>query len=99
MQEITMPPKPSWQIRRSGVAQRDGSQRWDDAYQLLLGSAPASASGLAPMPVATSEENPYDGSSALCARLDQSATTAPDDCAADRLPAGAGRDPAQLASP
>ena len=94
-----MPPKPSWQIRRSGVAQRDGSQRWDDAYQLLLGWATASASGLPPMPVSPSEETPDDGSSTLCASLDQSATTAPDDCAADRLPAGAGRDPARLASP
>lgn len=74
-----MKPQPSWQIRRSGIAQRDGSQRWDHAYQLLLrwattsmGVGPSLASSLDP------EENRYDGSGLVCSSLHQSATPATD---------------------
>ncbi len=31
-----MKSKPSWQVRRTGITQRDGRRRWDEAYQLLL---------------------------------------------------------------
>jgi hypothetical protein len=74
-----MKPKPSWQIRRSGVTQRDGSQRWDQAYQQLLRWASASEAGTPGMPVYTTEEEPYDGSSSLCPSLHQPTTTAADD--------------------
>ena len=53
MQEETMRSKPFWQIRRNGVAQGNGSQQWDDAYQLLLRWATASEAGppLPPVPI------------------------------------------------
>jgi hypothetical protein len=74
-----MKPKPSWQIRRSGVTQRDGSQRWDQAYQLLLRWASASEAGTPETPIYTTEEEPHDGSGSLCPSLHQTATTVADD--------------------
>jgi hypothetical protein len=55
MQENTTHSTPSWQIKRSGVAQHDGSHRWDDAYQLLLRWVTAAEVAPPPLPVSTPE--------------------------------------------
>jgi hypothetical protein len=74
-----MPSKPSWQIRRSGIAQRDGYKRWDQAYQLLLCWATTSTDvGPPPAPISDPEEKPYDGSSLVCSGLHQPTTPATD---------------------
>ena len=73
-----MKSKPSWQVRRTGIAQRDGSRRWDEASQLLLPwTVETEGGGLSPL-VPSLEEAPH-GSGPLCPRLTQPATAAADD--------------------
>lgn len=72
-----MTSKPSWQVRRTGIARRDGRRRWDDAYQLLLHRAAETDVGRLSDLTPTKEEEP-DGSCPLCPCLDQPATTATD---------------------
>jgi len=75
-----MKSKPFWQIRRSGIAQRAGHKRWDQAYQLLLHWATTSTGvGPPPAPLSHTEEKPYDGSSLVCSGLHQPATAATND--------------------
>lgn len=73
-----MKSKPSWQVRRTGIAQRDGSRRWDEAYQRLLHwVVKTEGGGLSTLPHPL-EEEPH-GSGLICPRLNQSATAAADD--------------------
>ena len=58
--------KPFWQIRRSGVAQGDGSHRWDEAYQLLLRWATASEAESPLPPGPTPEEKRNTAKVTLC---------------------------------
>ena len=73
-----MKSKPSWQVRRTGIAQRDGRRRWDEAYQLLLHWAVETEGGDLSTLAHPLEEEPH-GSSSLCPRLNQPTTAAADD--------------------
>ena len=73
-----MQSKPSWQVRRTGITQRDGRRRWDDAYQLLLHWAVETEGGCLAVFGPPLEEDPH-GSGPVCPRLHQSATAAADD--------------------
>jgi hypothetical protein len=69
---------PSWQVRRTGIAQRDGSRRWDEAYQLLLHWVVETEGGGLSTLTHPLEEEPH-GSGPICPRLNQPATAAADD--------------------
>ena len=73
-----MKSKPSWQVRRTGIAQRDGRRRWDEAYQLLLRWAVETEGGGLSTLAHPIEEEPH-GSGPLCTSLNQPATAAADD--------------------
>ena len=73
-----MKSKPSWQVRRTGITQRDGRRRWDEAYQLLLHWAVETEGGCLSVFVPPLEEEPH-GSGPVCPRLNQPATAAADD--------------------
>jgi hypothetical protein len=73
-----MKSKPSWQVRRTGIAQRDGSRRWDETYQLLLHWVVKTEGGGLSTLTHPLEEEPH-GSGPICPRLNQSATAAADD--------------------
>jgi hypothetical protein len=73
-----MKSKPSWQVRRTGIAQRDGNRRWDEAYQLLLHWVVKTEGGGLSTLTHPLEEEPH-GSGPICPRLNQSATAAADD--------------------
>jgi hypothetical protein len=73
-----MKSKPSWQVRRTGTTLRDGSRRWDDAYQLLLHWAVETEEGGLSTLGPPLEEEPH-GSGRICPRLNQPTTAAADD--------------------
>src|SRR5438132_4965973 len=69
-----------WHGHRTVRAQSDGERRWDYAYQFLLPWAMEHTAGTSPAPSHPQEDS--HGSGSLQACLDQSSTTAPDDCTA-----------------
>ena len=73
-----MKSKPSWQVRRTGITQRDGRRRWDEAYQILLHWVVETEGGGLSTLTHPLEEEPH-GSGSLCTRLNQPATAAADD--------------------
>jgi hypothetical protein len=73
-----MKSKPSWQVRRTGITLRDGSRRWDEAYQLLL-HWPVETEGGGRSTLVPSLEEESHGSGPLGPRLPQPTTAAADD--------------------
>jgi hypothetical protein len=70
--------KPSWQVCRTALTQRDGRRRWDEVYQLLLHWVMAEEANSLSVRSQLMEEAPH-GSCPVCPRLYQPATTATDD--------------------
>ena len=69
MQENTMHSTPSWQIKRSGVAQHGGSHRWDDAYQLLLHWVTAAEVEPPPPPIGNTSRRRLPSRSPACVNM------------------------------
>lgn len=71
--------KREWQITRTTMPIPNAQQRWDRAYHLLLQWAnlarPAAMSVLSSLPT----QEVSDASSAICARIDEPPSPAPND--------------------
>jgi hypothetical protein len=72
-----MKSKPAWQVHRTGITQRDGRRRWDEAYQLLRPWAVEAEGGCRSVLVPPLEE-PAHGSGPVCPRLHPPAPAAAD---------------------
>lgn len=71
--------KREWQINRTTVAQANGQQRWDQAYQLLLRWAQAHPPAAAtPLPAPPSQEVSH-ASSGVRTGVDEPSSSAADD--------------------
>lgn len=66
-----------WQVKRTLIPRHDGQRRWDYASQFLLQWAVGPEA--APCSVHPDQQEDSNERRRICARLDQSATTDPDD--------------------